>query len=174
MMTSHQSPITNHILFICTGNICRSPIAEALWKKYWHHQSPITNHQSPASSAGLLGIDGHPAHPLAQEVAEERGLDLAKHRARTVTPNLLMNADLILTMEIDHQEWIQTKMPILQGKTLLLGHWRNLEITDPMNGGREAFERVAQQIEDALIDWSVHLAREQGKERSKTQTAQQP
>jgi len=159
-MTNNKSQITNHILFICTGNLCRSPIAAALWNKLICGQSQITNHQSQASSAGLKGIDGHPAHPLAVELMQARGLELAQHRSRTVTPDMLMNADLILTMENDHLQWILTKMPILQDRTHLLGRWQGREIPDPMQGGREAFEEMVNQIEQCLIGWSIHLKRE--------------
>lgn len=128
-----------------------------MYNKFIRDQSPITNHPSQASSAGIRAIDGQPAHPLAQEAARRKGLELANHRARTVTPNMLTSADLILTMETDHREWIITKMPILQTRVHLLGHWRNQQITDPMNGGREEFERILTQIEDCLIDWTLYL-----------------
>ena len=63
------------------------------------------------SSAGIRGLDGQPAHPLAIELVEERGLDLSNHRARTVSPDMLYDADLILTMEDNQKRWPESTMP---------------------------------------------------------------
>ena len=140
------------ILLICTANICRSPMAAALFQR-----------RKPAScgmirSAGINGIDGLPAHRLAQEMMYMRGIDISDHRARTVTPNLLKTFDLILTMETNHQEWIKTRMPALNGRVHLLGHWRGMEIPDPSSGSRHEFERAAEDIEQCVGDWTRHFA----------------
>ncbi len=121
--------MTQHVLFVCTGNLCRSPMAAALLNARYRHQNP-------AISAGTNGVDGQPAHPLAQELLAHHGIDLSEHRARTVSPQMLSTSHLILTMETSHQDWILTRMPTLQGRVHLLGRWRDLEILDPLAGGR--------------------------------------
>lgn len=138
------------ILFVCTGNICRSPMAAGL----------LTEHVGPGSryriqSAGTRGLDGQRAHPLAVEEMRKRGVDLSAHRARTVTPYLLAASDLILTMEQEHKLWIEAKMPAVRNRIYLLGHWQDMEIRDPIYGGRADFERVADQVELFLLDWRL-------------------
>lgn len=118
----------------------------------------LAKHVGPESqcriqSAGIQGVDGQGAHPLALDEMRKRGVDLSAHRARTVTPYLLAASDLILTMEQVHKLWIATKMPTVQNRIYLLGHWRNMEIRDPINGGRADFERIADQVEQCLADW---------------------
>lgn len=136
------------ILFVCTGNICRSPMAEALLGK---------GCRRTIGSAGLQGVDGEAVHPLAREQMDRRGIDISGHRARTVTPNMLLESGIILVMEAAHQAWLEAKMPMLRGRVHLLGHWRGLEIIDPVRGGRSDFEWCAAQIEECLLDWSSHL-----------------
>lgn len=143
------------VLFICTGNICRSPMAEALVKK----ASGQGRHRI-IGSAGLQCMDGEAVHPLAREQMDRRGIDISGHRARSVTPNLLLESSLILVMEAAHQAWLEAKMPMFQGRVNLLGYWRGLEILDPIRGGRSDFERCAAQIEECLLDWAPHLVQE--------------
>lgn len=138
------------ILFICTGNICRSPMAEALLRKGSGRDRVI-------GSVGLQGLDGEAVHPLAREQMDRRGIDISGHRARSITPNLLLESRLILVMEAAHQAWLETNMPMVQGRVSLLGYWRGLEIVDPIRGGRSDFERCAAQIEECLLDWAPHL-----------------
>lgn len=139
------------ILFVCTGNLCRSPMAAALFQ---HRYS----NGEIATSAGLRGVDGQPAHPLAQGLMLEQGIDLSLHRARTVSPDMLMSADILLPMEKSHVQWIIERMPFMQNRVHLLGRWRNLEITDPVYGGREEFARVIDEIDQCLEDWVLRLS----------------
>lgn len=143
------------VLFVCTGNICRSPIAEALFANVLANSI-----RGVVRSAGVRCMDGEPAHPLAQEVMNKRGIDLSGHRSRSLTPDLLMSQRLILVMEQAHQEWIASRMPQVRERVHLLGHWRNHEIMDPVHGGPPDFERGAQEIEQCLMDWSRYLSRE--------------
>ena len=81
-----------HVLFVCTGNICRSPFAEAL--------GPVTNPEHSYASAGTHAIDGVPASGPGVEVAAKHfELELGDHRAAQLTPALLEEADLVYAME---------------------------------------------------------------------------
>lgn len=142
----------NGVLFVCTGNLCRSPLAATLFAK--HAQG---DYCGIVRSAGIRGVDGQPAHALAQEQAYRRGLDLSGHRARTVTPQLLMSYDLILAMEVEHQVWMEQRVAAVRGKVYLLGHWRNVEISDPLNGGRASFERILVDLEPCVLDWLHYI-----------------
>lgn len=111
------------------------------------------------ASAGIRGLDGQGAHPLAVEEMCRRDVDISSHRARTVTPSLLADFDLILTMESVHKAWIDEKMPAVRGRVHLLGRWRGLEISDPVAGTGVDFARVADEIQQSLMDWMAHIYR---------------
>lgn len=149
--------MTDHVLFICTGNLCRSPMAAALLEHDYPAASSDTAGALRVSSAGLRALDGQAAHPLAQAAVRAYHATLAEHRARTVTPDLLAGATLILTMERDHRDWVVARMPALAAHTHLLGRWRDLEIGDPIGGSGADFDRVCAQIHDCLQDWRALL-----------------
>lgn len=92
------------ILFVCTGNTCRSPIAEAL-ARHVAVERGLTN--LVAESAGTNAEAGRPASDGAVLVALERDLDLTGHRARQLTPEIVAGADLILVMGPHHQERVE-------------------------------------------------------------------
>lgn len=123
-------------------------MAEALFSR--HSGSYI---DGLTGSAGIRGLDGRMAHPLAQNEMEKRSIDLSGHRARSVTPELLAASDLILTMETAQLAWIQTKMPTVQRRVHLLGRWRDCEVVDPVDGGPAEFAAVADEIEQHVLDW---------------------
>lgn len=68
-----------------------------------------------------------------------------------------MSYNLILAMEAEHQIWMEERMAAVRGKVYLLGHWRNLEISDPLNGGRVNFERLLVDLEQCVLDWLHYI-----------------
>ena len=139
------------ILVVCTGNICRSPIGERLLRQ----QLP----GKQVNSAGILGLEGHPADAAAQAVARRHGVSLEGHIARKVTRNLLQQADLILVMEPEHLRFIATMAPENRGKSLLFGQWlETQDIPDPYRKSREAFEYVFGQLGKASQEWARRLS----------------
>ena len=123
----HNQRMFNKILILCIGNICRSPMGEAILK--YHAQA--NNLALAVSSAGLGALSGHPADPLVQEILSEQGIDCSQHRARQVTAAMLMQAELVLVMEKKHRTEIMRLYPAATGKVHLLGKWRDVEIGDP-------------------------------------------
>ena len=138
------------ILVVCTGNICRSPIGERLLRQ----QLP----GKQVNSAGVLGLEGHPADAAAQAVARRHGVSLEGHIARKVTRSLLQKSDLILVMEPKHLRFIATMAPENRGKSLLFGQWlETKDIPDPYHKSREAFEYVFNQLGKASQEWARRL-----------------
>lgn len=142
----------DNILILCTGNICRSPLAAAVL------QARLPRPGVTVSSAGTAALVGYPADPLAIDVAGARGLDLSLHRGRQAAPPLLVAADLVLVMTAAHAAWVHDRVPPLRGRVQLLGRWRELEVPDPYGQPRAAFESALAQIDDCVSDWLPRLA----------------
>ena len=97
-----------HILVVCVGNICRSPMAEALLRRELRGQDEFT-----VESAGLGALVGHPASEYSVELMDEIGEDITGHRARQIHPDMVRDADLVLVMEAGHKRAItmRTQQP---------------------------------------------------------------
>lgn len=137
---------------VCVGNICRSPMAEALWAQMGPKGPGVQ-----VASAGIAALVGHPADPLAQELMRERGLDLSAHRARQLTPQMINDFELILVMEAGHQRAVESMAPTARGRVLRVGKWSNFDVPDPYRKDRAAFEQALNLIEQGLNDFRLKL-----------------
>jgi protein-tyrosine phosphatase len=142
-----------NILVICVGNICRSPVGEALFA------ARLSNQSQPVyvSSAGLGALVGRPADALAQELMLQKKLDITKHRARQVSPDILFAADIIFTMTSGQQKEIESTLPSICGRVQRLGHWGGYDVPDPYRRPKEAFEQALALIEQGVEDWCAKL-----------------
>lgn len=142
----------HRILFVCVGNVCRSPTAAALLRQRLGRDDP------DIGSAGLHALVGQPIDPTAHAVLRAHRLDADAHRARQLDRALLAAPDLILVMERGHAERIVRTYPEVSGRTFLLGKWRrDLEIPDPYRQQRPAFEHVYDLIDDCVAGWLPYL-----------------
>ena len=112
------------------------------------------------SSAGVQAVPGQPAVELSIATAADFGFgDLSAHRSRTVSPRLLQDSDVILTMEAAHRQALLARAPQSSGRIWLLGHWVGTEVRDPVGGEPEEFVECLELISECLEDWMDRLAR---------------
>lgn len=133
------------VLFVCTGNSCRSPMAAAMFKQ-------MVGDDWRVESAGIRAVDGMPATAEAQQEMASRGLNLSKHRARTVTEEMIHTFDLILTMEEGQKEALRVEFPLEAGKIYTLMGMSGLtgDVVDPIGKGKEEYHRTADEIASLL------------------------
>lgn len=137
-----------HILVVCVGNICRSPMAEALLKRDLREQDGFA-----VESAGLGALVGHPASEYSQELMVELGLDISEHRARQIHPDMVRDADLVLVMEAGHKRAIDDADPTARGKVYRLAEWQDRNIADPYRQSKAVFADVLEDIEEGVASW---------------------
>lgn len=138
-----------NILILCIGNICRSPIAEALFADRFKQASLDTT----ISSAGLAALVAKPADALGQALMLERGFDISSHRARQISPDILFGSDLILTMTADQQKQVEHGYPSTCGRVHRLGKWGCYDVPDPFQRPKLVFEQALALIEQGVDEW---------------------
>lgn len=135
-----------NVLFVCTGNSCRSPMAEGMLAAMVRRQEL---QGISVSSCGISAVSGFPATHHALEVMRIHGYDIVDHRSRSVADCDLLNMDLILCMERHHQREIQRRHGAAADRTFLLTEYcgRKGDIRDPIGCEKGVYEAVAHEIE---------------------------
>ncbi|MEE9327302.1 MAG: low molecular weight protein-tyrosine-phosphatase [Cocleimonas sp.] len=139
-----------NVMFVCVGNICRSPMAEALLRK----QRPQLN----VFSSGVGAPVGRPADPISIELMTEQNIELSSHRSQQISSELISDSDLILAMEQKHIDVIHSKYPEARGKVHLIGKWMDDQaVPDPHRKDKAAFIAALNLIESGLEKWKNKL-----------------
>jgi tRNA threonylcarbamoyl adenosine modification protein (Sua5/YciO/YrdC/YwlC family) len=146
------------IAFVCTGNTCRSPMAQVVARQLLEERlgagrasrTGLADFGFAVLSMGVFAAPGAPASLHAQEVVAERGLDLSDHAARTASPELLLACDRIYALTQGHLEAVRALMPPARLAPLELLDPDGRDVADPVGGPREAYERALADIESAL------------------------
>jgi protein-tyrosine phosphatase len=141
--------LPKHILFVCTGNTCRSPLAEGLCKKMLAERlgcapAELPRHGYVIGSAGLAAYHGEKAAAEAQRTAGEFGADLSGHVSRPVTPELLTRTDVLVAMTRQHLDFLARLGPLVPPVRLLSADGGDID--DPLGGDAEVYRACAQQI----------------------------
>jgi RpiB/LacA/LacB family sugar-phosphate isomerase len=161
------------ILFICTGNVCRSPMAEALFRKATEGRGDFR-----VLSAGLGAVDGQPPTAHSVSAMRELGVDISAQRSRALTANLLQQADYIFGMTHSHVDTIGLLYPAAAEKTFLLCEFDasldpfEKDIGDPIGSSYDVYVHCREQIEQGIASLLKYM--EQQKILSAPHGAQTP
>jgi protein-tyrosine-phosphatase len=140
------------VLIVCTANICRSPMAEAILKKLVSERPDAE--QWRVESAGTWAMEGNPPALLSQFVMEKMGMDISSHQSQSTSLKLLHNFDLVLTMEDVHKKILQDQYKEIADRIFLLSEMvgEKVDIPDPIGGELIDYEETAYLLEHILVD----------------------
>ena len=139
------------VLFVCTGNLCRSPLAAALFRKAARELGA----EIGVASAGIWAPDGAPPPWEIVQLAKEEGLDISRHVARSVSRDAFVQADLVIVMERGHREALRSLYGEEEGEIRLLsdftgGKSRGGDIADPFELSIAHYRASLDQIREAI------------------------
>ncbi|MCP4428780.1 MAG: low molecular weight protein arginine phosphatase [Chloroflexi bacterium] len=149
-----------HILVVCTANICRSPVGEALLRDCLLQRGL---ERWEVSSAGTWAQWARGASQFSVDVMAQAGYDISDHRSRMIDEALLAEADLVLCMESGHVEALRTEFPAFADKVYLLSEMadQRYSVHDPYGQPLAMYERMADEVAgliDAGLDRIIELA----------------
>jgi glycine hydroxymethyltransferase len=139
------------VLFVCTGNVCRSPMAEGLFR---HATKGSSGYR--VLSAGLGAMEGQPPSAFAVQVVKELGIDISNQRSRMLSPDLVQEADYIFGMTHSHIDTVMMLYPQAAEKTFLLREFDETldqfekDISDPIGGSLQTYLNCRDQIEQGI------------------------
>lgn len=142
-----ENNMFNTILFVCVGNICRSPVAEGLLKKYsdqYHLNLTI-------SSCGVRAMIGRAPQPYSIELAAEHGIDITDYRAKQITLDMVTKSELILVLDDIILNDVLARFPFAMGKVKKLAFLeQNEDVADPYQQDKDAFIKMYQHIDTCI------------------------
>lgn len=132
------------ILFVCTGNTCRSPLAQGLAKNYFPEDEIL--------SSGINAYEGQPVSENAVQVLKEKKIDISNNKAAKLHEQLLSTADYVFTMTKSHELYLVNVYPEFRSKIKRLGDFvgQDKDILDPWGGSLEDYRCCANQLEELL------------------------
>jgi protein-tyrosine phosphatase len=142
--------VINKVLFVCIGNICRSPMAEGLFKQALQDKA--------VCSAGISAMVGEPADPMSIQLMWEHGIDISEHRARSLAGWMISETDLIVTMDQDQKRFIEQRYPTSRGKVIRIGEAGKYDVQDPYRREPSAFRDSFNLIVRGIDDLVEHIA----------------
>lgn len=138
------------ISFICSGNICRSPMAEGILK------NELSNSKykdiAEVNSAGTLNLQHSPAHVHALKISENKNIDINNHISKHIQANIMRESNLVIAMALDHFAYLKKQYPAFKNKIVLIKQWKkeriltNPSIADPIGHGEKYFENTFKEI----------------------------
>jgi len=137
------------LLFICTANQCRSPMAEVIGRHLLTDHYPVVEWQ--IGSAGVRAVNGYPATPASAFLADRHGLDLSHHSSQFLTQEMAAATDLLVTMEAAHKQAILRNFPTVRDRVFTLGELigREEDVEDPIGMPMAEYEYTY----DLLEEW---------------------
>ncbi|MGH2537774.1 MAG: low molecular weight protein arginine phosphatase [Candidatus Promineifilaceae bacterium] len=158
-----------NILIVCTANICRSPVVEAILQQ---KLAAAGRKGWLVHSMGTWASAGQAASALSVQLMAEQGIDISRHRSRQVTPEALAAAELILTMEAGHAEALRVEFPAQADKVYLLSQMsgQNHNVADPYGRRRPAYEHMVREVESLIEDGLDEIIRLTQENRGARQT----